>query len=116
MTKEKKQLQLRPRPNRLIVTWDGAASKFGAIHVPDKYKRRPQTGTVVAIGKALLDDPQRDFELGDRILFAQFSGTEAGFASPDNPHETISYLILGIDEVLATLAVGAELVELSASA
>lgn len=106
------KLKIIPRAGRIVVKWDTPAGSTGRIQIPDKYKRRPQTGTVIAVGRP--PDGEEPLEVGDRILFAQFSGTECGFSEPDNPTVVESYLVLSYSEVLSTIVGKAELVEMSA--
>lgn len=51
----------------------------GGIIVPDTAKEKPQEGEVVAVGAGKLHEGKRiplDVEVGDRVLFGKYSGTE----------------------------------------
>ena len=70
------------------------------IVLPDTAKEKPQTAEVVAGGDGTLDDKgQRvplDFNQGDGIVFAKYSGTEISLEGDD-------YLILEGRDVLGTV-------------
>jgi len=71
----------------------------GGIIVPDTAKEKPQEGEVVAVGAGKLHEGKRiplDVEVGDRVLFGKYSGTEIKVEEED-------YLILREDEVLGKL-------------
>ena len=71
----------------------------GGIIVPDTAKEKPQEGEVVAVGAGKLHEGKRvplDVEVGDRVLFGKYSGTEIKL-------EDEEYLILREDEVLGKL-------------
>jgi chaperonin GroES len=67
------------------------------IVLPDTAKEKPQTAEVVAVGDGKLDDKgQRvplDFNQGDVIVFAKYSGTEISLDGED-------YMILAADDIL----------------
>jgi chaperonin GroES len=67
------------------------------IVLPDTAKEKPQTAEVVAVGDGKLDDKgQRaplDFNQGDVIVFAKYSGTEISLDGED-------YMILDADDIL----------------
>ena len=71
----------------------------GGIIVPDTAKEKPQEGEVIAVGAGKLHEGKRiplDVEVGDRVLFGKYSGTEIKI--DDEEH-----LILREDEVLAVV-------------
>jgi chaperonin GroES len=95
-------LKLKPAPDRYIVQED--AFKYeGRIIVPDKAQRRPTTGTVVAVGALM-----KEYKIGDRVLYAQFSGT--GINLKNQP----AYRILNENEILCTIEGDVEIEEVSA--
>ena len=72
----------------------------GGIIVPDTAKEKPQEGEVIAVGAGKLHEGKRiplDVEVGDRVLFVKYSGTEIKIEDED-------YLILREDDVLGKLA------------
>ena len=94
--------KLSPRPGRVLVQED----KFkyeGLIAIPDKAKRRPTTGIVVAVGKGVEDIP-----VGQHVLYAQFSGT--GIKIKNLPE----YRVVTPEEILLFLDKDLEIEEVSA--
>src|SRR5579859_3560965 len=71
----------------------------GGIIVPDTAKEKPQEGEVIAVGAGKLHEGKRiplDVEVGDRVLFGKYSGTEIKI-------EDEEYLILREDDVLGKM-------------
>ena len=71
----------------------------GGIIVPDTAKEKPQEGEVIAVGAGKLHEGKRiplDVEVGDRVLFGKYSGTEIKI-------EDEEYLILREEEILAKI-------------
>lgn len=60
--------------------------------LPDTAKDKPQRGEVVAVG----DDEEIKVEVGDRVFFARYTGTELRLENRD-------YLILEAADLLAVL-------------
>jgi chaperonin GroES len=90
----------RSRGHNLETTEDAplAIYRTGVI-VPDTAKEKPQEGEVVAVGAGKLHEGKRipmDVEVGDRILFGKYGGTEIKI-------EDEEYLILREDEVLGKM-------------
>lgn len=76
----------------------------GGIIVPDTAKEKPQEGEVIAVGAEKLHDGKRipmDVQVGDRVLFGKYSGTEIKI-------EDQEYLILREDEVLGKITQAAK--------
>ena len=76
----------------------------GGIIVPDTAKEKPQEGEVIAVGAGKLHEGKRiplDVEVGDRVLFGKFSGTDIKL-------EDEEYLILREEDVLGKLAKAAK--------
>jgi co-chaperonin GroES (HSP10) len=80
---------LIPTSGRIIVREDPFKYE-GLIKIPDTAKRRPTTGVVVAVGKYV-----DEAAVGDRVVFAQMSGTLIQFK--DQP----AFRVLVQDEILA---------------
>lgn len=94
--------RLLPRPGKILVQED--AFKYeGLIAIPDKAKRRPTTGVIVAIGHGITD-----LTVGQHILYAQFSGT--GIQLKNKP----AYRVVTPEEVLLILEGEVEIEEVSA--
>jgi co-chaperonin GroES (HSP10) len=85
---------LHPAPNQVIVKYDAFVYK-GKLVIPDTAKRLGTTGVVQAIG------PFVDrCKVGDRVLWATFSGTQFHFRR-DGVDEV--FIILNNNEVKATV-------------
>lgn len=85
-------MKLKPLSDRIIVERIEAESKTaGGIIIPDTAKEKPAEGKLVAIGKDV-----KDLVVGDRILFAKFSGSEVKV-------EYKSFLIMKEADVLGVI-------------
>ena len=74
-------MNIRPLQDRVILKRVKEEEKTkGGIFIPDTAKEKPIEGEVVAVGngKVLEDGPVQkvDVKIGDRGLFAQYSGTD----------------------------------------
>jgi len=74
-------MKFRPLHDRVVVRRIDAEEKTkGGIIIPDTAKEKPQEGEVVAVGPGARDDSGKvqalDLQVGDRILFGKWSGTE----------------------------------------
>ena len=74
-------MHFRPLHDRVVVRRIEAEEKTsGGIIIPDTAKEKPQEGEVVAVGPgARAEDgtvTALDVQVGDRILFGKWSGTE----------------------------------------
>jgi chaperonin GroES len=78
-----------------------AESMRNGIIIPDAAKEKPQEGEVISTGKGRVSDDGSiiplDVEVGDRILFGKYSGTEIRIDGRD-------YLIMREEEVLGVLS------------
>ena len=75
------KLKFRPLHDRVVVKRiDAEERSKGGIIIPDTAKEKPQEGEVVSVGKGKrLEDGNvvpLDVQVGDRILFGKWSGTE----------------------------------------
>jgi chaperonin GroES len=79
--------------------------KIGGLYIPDTAKEKPQEGEVIAVGEGrLLDDGKRvplDLKVGDRVLFAKYSGTEVKLGDEE-------FLILRESDVLGVVEAAAK--------
>ena len=94
-------MKIRPLYDRLVVKRiEEQEQKVGGLFIPDSAKEKPQEGEVVAVGKGKrLEDGKiipLDVQVGDRILFGKYSGSEIKLDQDD-------YLIMREDEVLGIL-------------
>jgi co-chaperonin GroES (HSP10) len=69
-------LKLRPAPNRFIVMIDSFAYK-GRLIIPDKSKRSPTTGKVIAVSKEVLE--RGNIRVGMTVVYGMYSGTALKF-------------------------------------
>lgn len=74
-------MTFRPLHDRVLVRRIQADEKTaGGIIIPDTAKEKPQQGEVIATGPGARDEAGKlvelDLEVGDRILFGKWSGTE----------------------------------------
>src|SRR4051794_13369179 len=74
-------MNLRPLGDRLIVKRHAEESKTaGGIVLPDTAKKKPQKGTVLAVGPGKLDDDGNRCGMqvreGDVVLFTAWAGDE----------------------------------------
>lgn len=72
--------KIRPLGDRVVVKIVKDEKTAGGIFLPDTAQEKPQTGEVLAVGPGkILDNGSRlavDVTVGERILFAKYSGTE----------------------------------------
>jgi chaperonin GroES len=96
-------MKLRPLGDRLIVRRHPEETKTAAgIILPDSAKKKPQKGTVVAVGpgKILDDGTRRGLQVkeGDQILFTAWAGDEFKERSKEE-----AILVMREEDVLAVL-------------
>ncbi len=81
-------MQFRPLHDRIVVRRIDAEEKTaGGIIIPDTAKEKPQEGEVVAVGPGARNERGEvvpiSVEVGDRILFGKWSGTEVKIDGED---------------------------------
>ena len=81
-------LKFRPLHDRVVVKRIDAEEKSaGGIIIPDTAKEKPSQGEVVAVGPGGRDEAGKlipiDIEVGDRVLFGKWSGTEVKIDGQD---------------------------------
>jgi chaperonin GroES len=74
-------MNFRPLHDRVLVRRIEADEKAaGGIIIPDTAKEKPSQGEVIAVGPGGRDESAKlipiDIEVGDRVLFGKWSGTE----------------------------------------
>jgi len=94
-------LKLKPLGDRVVVEpSEREEMTASGIYVPETAKEKPQEGKIVAVGPGRKDDDGEriamDVELGDRVLYAKYAGTEVKL-------EDKKYLILKESDILAIL-------------
>lgn len=84
-------VKLEPLGSRVLIRPLEQESKTASgLLLPETAKEKPQTGEVVAIG----DDEEIKLKVGDKVLFAKYSGTEFKL-------EGVDYLLFEASDVLA---------------
>jgi chaperonin GroES len=81
-------VNIRPLHDRVIVKREADERKSpGGIVIPDTAGEKPTFGKVIAVGQGkVLDSGQvraLDVQVGDRILFGKYSGTEVKVDNED---------------------------------
>jgi len=67
------ELNIEPLGSRVLIRPLEQENKTSSgLLLPETAKEKPQTGEVVAIG----DDEEIKLKVGDKVLFAKYSGTE----------------------------------------
>lgn len=99
-------MKFRPLHDRIVVRRVDAETKSaGGIIIPDTAKEKPQEGEVVAVGPGARDERgQRvalDVQVGDRVLFGKWSGTEVKLDGAD-------LLIMKESDVMGVIAAPAK--------
>ena len=93
-------VNLTPLHDRVIVKRIGEKETVkGGIIIPDSAKEKPQEGEVIAVGAGKREKGERiplDVNVGDRVLFGKYSGSEIKLDGEE-------YLILREEEILAKI-------------
>jgi chaperonin GroES len=75
-------LKLRPLADRVVVEpIEQEERTASGIILPETAKEKPQEGLVIAVGPGRYDEEGKqrvamDVKVGDRVLYAKYSGTE----------------------------------------
>ena len=74
-------MAFRPLHDRVVVKRiEEEAKTAGGIIIPDTAKEKPSQGEVIAVGPGGRDESGKlipiDIQVGDRVLFGKWSGTE----------------------------------------
>jgi chaperonin GroES len=81
-------MKFRPLHDRVVIKRiDAEATSKGGIIIPDNAKEKPSQGEIVAVGPGGRDEAGKliaiDLEVGDRVLFGKWSGTEVKIDGQD---------------------------------
>lgn len=80
--------------------------RASGLVIPDTAREKPQMGEVIAVGPGRFDDNGKrlpiDLKIGDRVLYAKYSGQEVPRGVFGNDDD--EYMILKENDVLAKLA------------
>lgn len=93
-------VEIQPLGDRVLLKVLEAESKTkGGIVLPDSAKEKPQEGEVVAVGKGKISEDGTvkplEVKVGNKVLFAKYSGTEVTTKSGEE------YLIVKEEDILA---------------
>jgi chaperonin GroES len=74
-------MKFRPLHDRVLVRRiDGEEKSAGGIIIPDSAQEKPSEGQIIAVGSGARNEngeiAPMDVQVGDRILFGKWSGTE----------------------------------------
>jgi len=89
-------MQIKPFEDRVLVEAEEieeSKTKSGII-IPDTAKEKPRTGKVIEVGTD--EELAENIKVGDRIVFAKFTGDEVEF-------EGKKYLIVSRSDILAVI-------------
>ena len=93
-------VNLTPLHDRVIVKRiEEMETTRGGIIIPDTAKEKPQEGEIIAVGAGKREKGERiplDVNVGDRVLFGKYSGSEIKIEGEE-------YLILKEEDILAKL-------------
>ena len=97
-------MKFRPLHDRVVVKRIEAEEKsIGGIILPDTAKEKPQQGEVIAVGPGGRDEAGKlipiDVQVGDRVLFGKWSGTEVKIDGDE-------YLIMKESDIMGVLVEG----------
>ena len=81
-------MKFRPLHDRVVIRRIDAETKSaGGIIIPDSVQEKPSEGEVIAVGPGLLDAKGAvvplTVQVGDKILFGKWSGTEVRLSGKD---------------------------------
>ena len=98
-------MKFRPLHDRVVIERiDPEAKTAGGIIIPDTAKEKPQQGKVVGVGPGGRDEAGKlipiDLQVGDRVLFGKWSGTEVKIEGTD-------LLILKESDIMGVIEAGA---------
>jgi len=94
-------MKFRPLHDRVVVKRIDAEEKSaGGIIIPDTAREKPSQGEVIAVGPGGRDESGKlvplDVQVGNRILFGKWSGTEVKI-------DGVEYLIMKESDIMGVL-------------
>lgn len=90
-----KEIGIKPLGDRVVLSpVEEDNTTEAGIYIPDTAKEKPQTGIVVAVGD---DEEYITVEVGDKVLFPKYTGTEINYGSDE-------YIIMDFEDLLAVLS------------
>ncbi len=90
-------MKVEPLGSRVLIKIleEGETKTASGIYVPETAKEKPQQGLVVAVSED--EDEEIPVEVGDKVLFAKYAGTEIKLDG--EPH-----LLLDVSDILARIS------------
>lgn len=80
-------MNIKPLFDRVVLKIEKEqTTNVGGIFLPDMSKEKSQIATVVSVGKGGVVDGKEvkmEVEVGDRVLFSKFAGTEFKYENQD---------------------------------
>jgi chaperonin GroES len=99
-TKQSTSVKVAPLADRVVIkALEEAEQMRGGLYIPDTAKEKPQQGEIIAVGPGRFEKDKRvsmDVKVGDRVLYAKYSGTEVTIGGEQ-------LLILRESDVLAVI-------------
>ena len=106
-SKSKNTAKVVPLGDRIVVKQSKQEEvRASGLVIPDTAREKPQLGEVIAVGPGKVDDNGKrqpvDVKIGDRVLYAKYSGQEVprGIFGDDDEE----YMVLKETDILAKLA------------
>ena len=85
------EIKIQPLGARVFIeALEQEGQTASGIYIPETAKEKPQSGVVVAVG----DDEDIKLKVGDKVMFAKYSGTDFKFENKD-------YVLMECNDVLA---------------
>jgi chaperonin GroES len=80
VSKQTTPVKVLPLADRVVIkTLQEAQPMHRGLHIPDTAREKPQQGEIIAVGPGRFEKDKRvpmDLKVGDRVLYAQYSGSE----------------------------------------
>ena len=94
-------MKFKPLRDRVFVRYSSEEEKTsGGLFIPDTAKKKPQRGTVVAVGPGRITDDGKlqpvEVKGGDTILFEKYSGSKISIDEEE-------YLIIREEDILGKI-------------
>ena len=99
---------IKPLEDRIVVRpLEAEQTTASGLVIPDTAKEKPQEGEVLAVGPGRFDDAGTkrvpiDVKVGDRVLYAKYSGQEIPRGVYGDSDD--EYMVLKESDILAKLA------------
>ncbi|NPV56012.1 MAG: co-chaperone GroES [Anaerolineae bacterium] len=87
------EIKIQPLGTRVVIKpMEQEGKTASGLYIPETAKEKPQSGKVVAVG----DSEDVKLKLGDKVLYAKYTGTEFKLDGQD-------YLLMECNDVLAKM-------------